>query len=236
MNIVGLGVRIVEQLVSEGLVHDVADLYGLRADDLSGLEGFAEKKVDNILNAIEASKDQPLSRLINALGIRGVGEVMASDLARHYSDLDKLSQADQSELEKIEGIGPNISQAIVDWFEREANQNVISKLKDSNVWPVSDIRDDSEDITRRLADNVFVITGTLMGWKRSEVKEFILSHGGKVTGSVSKKTSYLVAGENPGSKLAKARQFGIPVINLDELIQLVGQDSVGIENRIGDEG
>ncbi len=233
MDIVGLGVRIVEQLVSKGLVDDVADLYGLKAEDLLGLEGFAEKKVENLLNAIDASKDQPLSRLINALGIRGVGEVMASDLARHYPDLDKLSRADQLELEQIEGIGPNISQAIVDWFGMEANQNVIIKLKDANVWPVSELGSIPEGTSNLFSDKVFVITGTLAGMNRSAVKELIQSRGGKVTGSISKKTTYLVAGENPGSKLTKAQELEIPIINLDELIQLAEQDKVSTDKTTG---
>ena len=129
MDIVGLGIKIVEQLIESGLVHDVADLYTLRREDLLGLEGFAEKKADNLLAAIDASRRQSLARLITALGIRGVGEVMAADLARYYPDLEALSRASLEDLQTIEGVGPNTAQAIVDWFERPANRQVIGKLR-----------------------------------------------------------------------------------------------------------
>ncbi len=118
----GLGIRIVEQLVGSGLVKDVADLYTIKREDLLKLEGFAEKKADNLVEAIQASRQQPLARLINALGIRGVGEVMAVDLTRHFHNLDELSRVSESELRQIEGIGPNIASAIVDWFQRPGNQ------------------------------------------------------------------------------------------------------------------
>ena len=135
MEIVGLGIKIVEQLVSSGLVNDVADLYTLKRGDLLELEGFAEKKADNLLASIDASRNQSLARLITALGIRGVGEVAAADLAGNYADLDELSRAGYEELLAIEGFGPNIAQAIVDWFERPANRKVLEKLRSAGVWP-----------------------------------------------------------------------------------------------------
>lgn len=222
MDIVGMGIKIVEQLISAGFLRDVADLYSLRRDDLLGLEGFAEKKADNLLGAIEASKNQPLDRLITALGIRGVGEVVAGDLARAFHDLDYLAQAGLEDLQGVEGIGPNIAQAIVDWFTRPANRQVLGKLHAAGVWPV----EQSPAVPAgelSLAGQTFVVTGTLEGFSRDEVKEFIERHGGKVISSISKKTGYLVLGENPGSKLDKARQLGVPVLDEAGLRQLAGE-------------
>jgi DNA ligase (NAD+) len=222
MDIVGLGIKIVEQLIEEGLVTDVADLFTLKKEQLLELEGFAEKKAENLLTSLEQAKGQSLNRVLSALGIRGVGEVMALDLTRHYSDLEALSKASVEELEEIEGVGPNIAEAIVDWFARPANQNLLKKLKAAGVWPVAEIevRDQSPG---SLADLSFVVTGTLANFTRQEIKEFIQSNGGKVVGSVSKKTDYLVVGENPGSKLDKAQELGLKIINEDELRTLVGQ-------------
>ena len=135
MDIVGLGIKIVEQLIGAGLIHDFADLYSLKREDLLALEGFAEKKVDNLLEAIDLSRQQSLARLINALGIRGVGEVNAESLTHFYRDLDELKAADYDTLQQIEGFGPNIAQAIVDWFERPANLKLLEKLRAANVWP-----------------------------------------------------------------------------------------------------
>ncbi len=223
MDIAGLGIKIVEQLVEAGLVHDVADLYTLRKEDLLRLEGFAEKKAQNLLNAIQASKSRPLARLINALGIRGVGEVTAAELARHYPDLDALAKASVEELMQIEGIGPNTAQAIVDWFSRPRNQRVLEKLKAAGVWPRSEIAAPSS--TAALAGLTFVITGTLKSFTREEAKAFIEAHGGRVTESVSRNTNYLVVGENPGSKLQKARQLGIPLLDEEALQQLIRERS-----------
>lgn len=223
MDIVGLGIRIVEQLVEAGLVKDVADLYTLKREDLLRLEGFAEKKADNLLRAIEASRHRPLARLIAALGIRGVGEVMAADLARVYPDLDQLSQATYEDLQQIEGVGPNTAQAIVDWFARPANRRVLEKLRAAGVWPRAEIRTVAAE-RGRLAGLTFVVTGSLPSFSREEVKAFIESHGGKVTDSVSKKTSYLVVGEAPGSKLAKAQALGVPILDEEGLRRLVGEE------------
>ncbi len=221
MDIVGLGIRIVEQLVEAGLVKDVADLYRLQAINLYGLEGFAQKKVENLLAAIDESRNRPLERLINALGIRGVGEVMAGDLAREFMDLDHLAKATPLELQNIEGVGPNIAMAIVDWFSRPANQKVLMKLKESGVWPKNGSTRVSGE--GKLTGLVFVVTGTLPDFSRDGIKEWIQARGGKVTDSVSKNTSYLVAGESAGSKLDKARALGVPVLNQAELLKLAGE-------------
>ena len=221
MDIVGLGIRIVEQLIDEGLVNDVADLFTLQKEQLLALEGFAEKKADNLLAALEAAKGQSLNRLLSALGIRGVGEVMAADLARHYPDLDALSGATLDELQGIEGVGPNIAAAIVDWFSREGNVNLLRKLRAAGVWPVSDQAAAGSERPGALSGLNFVVTGTLANFTRDGIKEFIQSNGGKVVGSVSGNTDYLVLGENPGSKLAKAQALGVRVISEDELRGLV---------------
>jgi DNA ligase (NAD+) len=221
MDIVGLGIRIVEQLIAAGLVRDVADLYTLKREDLLQLEGFGDKKVDNLLSSIDHSRKRPLSRLLTALGIRGVGGVMAADLARHYPDLDALSRASNEDLMSIEGVGPNIAQAVVDWFARPANRQVLDKLRRAGVWPKAeqDRREDEGDLP--LEGMTFVVTGTLPGFTREEVGEYIESRGGKVTGSVSKKTSFVVHGENPGSKLNKARELGVPLLDEYGLKRLV---------------
>jgi DNA ligase (NAD+) len=213
MDIVGLGIRIVEQLVAAGYVRDVADLYSLKKEDLLSLDGFAEKKADNILQSVEVSKSRPLARVINALGIRGVGEVMAADLAQVFPDLDALSRASLEELKSIEGVGPNIAQAIVDWFARPTNRQVLDKLRAAGVCPQEVADFSGGGAPQNLRGMTFVVTGTLPELSREGAKEFIQSHGGKVVDSVSKKTSYLVLGENPGSKLEKARSLGVLVID-----------------------
>lgn len=221
MDIVGLGIRIVEQLVESGLVRDVADLYTLTKADLLKLEGFASKKADNLLNAIQTSRSQPLARLVTALGIRGVGEVMAVDLAKAFGNLDALAKATVEDLQQIEGVGPNISQAIVDWFERDNNRKLLSKLRSVGVWPEEKKATPSSS-EQPLAGLVFVVTGTLPTYSRDEVKELIQKYGGKVTDSVSKNTSFLVVGENAGSKLDKARQLGVKILDEAGLLAMIG--------------
>ncbi|PWH14763.1 MAG: DNA ligase (NAD(+)) LigA [Anaerolineae bacterium] len=220
MDIRGLGIRIVEQLIAAGLVRDVADLYFLTKEQLLCLEGFADKKAENLLTAIRASAGQPLNRLITALGMRGVGEVMAADLSRVYPDLEALSRATAEELQQIEGVGPNIAASIVDWFSRPANRALLQKLKSAGVWPVAG-RESAHVSNQPLAGLTFVITGTLPTFSREQAKEFIERHGGKVTDSVSKKTDYLVLGEAPGSKLQKAQALGIPTLDEEGLRRLV---------------
>jgi len=221
MDIAGMGIKIVEQLAQAGLVRDVADIFTLQRENLLTLEGFAEKKADNLLQAISAARGQPLSRLINALGIHGVGEVMALDLTAHYQDLDSLSQATVTDLQQIEGIGPNIAAAIVDWFERDRNRAVLAKLKAAGLWPVVAARPAAEAGSQPLKEMTFVVTGALAGFSREGIKEYIQQYGGKVTDSVSKKTSYLVVGDAPGSKLEKARELGVTILDEAALRKLV---------------
>ncbi len=220
MDIVGLGIKIVEQLIEAGLVKDVADLYTLKREQLLALEGFKDKKADNLLNAIETSKNQSLARLITALGIRGVGEVMAGDLAAAYPELEALSKSGTDELQQIEGLGPNIAESIVDWFKRPSNQKLLKKLKSVGMWPMGGRSAADAPQSDVFAGLTFVITGTLPTFSRDEAKAFIESHGGKVTDSVSKKTSYLVLGEAPGSKFEKAKALGVKIVGEEELRKL----------------
>ncbi len=231
MDITGLGIKIVEKLIETGKVGDVADIYTLKREDI--LESVTRKDrktkaeppgkiADNLLASINTSRNQPLGRLITALGIHGVGEVSAGDLARNFGSLDTLMQVSADDLQTVEGIGPNIAAGIVDWFTRPVNQKVLKKLKAAGVWPTAQLAVSSDQASGRLDGLTFVVTGTLPTLTREGVKELIESNGGKVTDSVSKKTSYLVLGENPGSKLDKAQSLGVKVIGEEELKKLTG--------------
>src|SRR6266540_2174277 len=231
MDIVGLGIRIVEKLIETGKVKDVADIYTLTRGDI--LEAVTKKDrktkneppgkiADNLLASINTSKSRSLARLITALGIRGVGEVSAGDLARHFEDLDALSKASAEDLQQIAGVGPSIAESIADWFSRPANQNVIKKLKAAGVWPKGIVGTKKASVEGKLSGLTFVVTGTLPTLTREDVKDFIESNGGKVTDNVSKKTSYLVLGEEPGSKYEKAKSLGVKIIEEKELRKLVG--------------
>jgi len=231
MDITGLGIRIVEKLIETDMVKDVADIYMLEREDI--LEGVTKKDrkteaappgkiADNLLAAIETSRKQPLNRLITALGIHGVGEVSAADLSRHFPSLDLLRAASEDQLQMVEGVGPNIAESIVDWFSRERNQVVLEKLKVVGVWPTSTATAPTLS-TGPLSGMTFVVTGTLEGFTRDSVKEFIESHGGKLTDSVSRNTSYLVVGVAPGSKYEKAKAFGVKVVDEGVLRKLCGE-------------
>lgn len=221
MDIEGLGEKVAALLVREELVRDVADLYYLKAEQLLPLEGFAEKRVSNLLSAIEASKDRPLPRLIAALGIRHVGGIVAELLARHFSSLDELMAADVETLESIEGLGPMIARSIVDFFSRERNRRVIEKLKAAGVRTRRAVEE--VKVPGPLTGLTFVITGTLPTLSRDAARELIKEHGGRVTDSVSRKTDYLVVGEAPGAtKITKAQKLGIPMIDEAELRRMIG--------------
>ncbi|MDX1437560.1 MAG: NAD-dependent DNA ligase LigA, partial [Anaerolineales bacterium] len=221
MEIEGFGIKIGEQLIEAGLIKDIADIYFLSREDLLDLEGFAEKKADNLLLAIRDSKSRPLARLITALGIEGVGEVVATTLAETFHSLDRLSSLTIDELTEVEGIGPNIAEEIVSWFNQDNNQRVLGKLKEAGVWPVEQVTASPGDGVRPLDGLVFVVTGTLTQYTRREVSDHIKRLGGKVTGSVSKKTDYLLAGQNAGSKLTKANDLGVKVIDEAGLQDLI---------------
>jgi DNA ligase (NAD+) len=219
LDIRGLGIRLAGQFVETGLVKDVADIFRIRRADLLTLEGFAEKKADNLLEAIEASKRQPLGRMIFALGIRGVGEVVAGDLAERFTDLRALGEAAADDLEDIPGIGPNIAQAIADWFAQSRNRKVLAKLREAGAWPTRQAARPG-DAPQTLQGWTFVITGTLPTLSREQAKALVLRHGGKVSESVGSGTSYVVVGEAAGSKLARAQERGIPLLDEEDLRRL----------------
>jgi DNA ligase (NAD+) len=232
MDINGLGIKIVEKLIESGLVKDVADIYLLKREDILTAVTKKDRKTgsappgkiaDNLLAAIDTSRQQPLQRLITALGIHGVGEVSAADLSRHFSSLDLLAVASVDQLQGVDGVGPNIASAILDWFGRERNRKVLEKLKAAGVWPRSSAVKGPSSIGA-FTGLTFVVTGTLPGFSREGVKEFIESRGGKLTDSVSKNTCYLVLGEAPGLKFQKAQQLGVKVIGEEELKTLAGEE------------
>lgn len=221
MDISGLGIKVVEQIVNAGLVHDVSDLYILSKDDLLKLEGFADKKAENLLEAIETSKSQPLNRLINALGIRGVGEAMAEMLANNFGSIDGIGDAQQETLESIEGIGPNIAQAIVDWFAQDTNKMIIERLKGYGLDPKIEVKSANAMEDLPLYGLNIVVTGTLQNFSREGIKAFIKENGGKSADSISKKTDYVVVGENAGSKAEKAAKLGVPILSEQQLLDLI---------------
>ena len=231
MDINGLGIKIVEKLIETGAVKDVADIYFLGREEILTAVTRKDRKTksdppgkiaDNLLIAIEESRSRPLNFLITALGMRGVGEVSARDLAAHFPSLDLLALASVDDLQMIDGIGPNIAAAIVDWFKRERNLQVLQKLKQAGVWPQG-ISSNRTQADLPLSGMTLVVTGSLPSLSRDQAKEYIEAHGGKVTDSVSKKTSYLVLGENPGSKHTKALSLGVSVIDEPELRRLCGE-------------
>lgn len=219
MDIVGLGGQIVQQLVDAELIKSAADLYSLEVSDLVGLEKFGPKKAQNVIDAIQASKNQSLARLITALGIRGVGEVAAEKLSKTYQNLDQFSKASPEELQQIEGIGEIVADDIVSWFREWDNQQLLQNFKKAGLWPES--LPAEEKTNGSLTGLSFVITGTLPNLTREQAEDLIKEHGGKVLSSVSKKTSYLLLGENPGSKYTKALELGIPILDEDSLKDLL---------------
>ncbi|NOZ06150.1 MAG: NAD-dependent DNA ligase LigA [Chloroflexi bacterium] len=227
MDIEGFGSKMAALLVEKGLIHDVADIYRLQASDLLPLEGFAEKKVQNLLEAIEESKNRSLAQLITALGIKFVGATVAELLAQHYSTLDDLLAASPEELEAIEGLGPHTAGSIVDWEQREHNRQVVAKLRQAGVKLGETGRAPAPSPGDRPLDGLtFVITGTLPTMSRKEAADWIKARGGKVTGSVSKNTDYLVVGEKAGgTKFEAARRLHIPQLTEEELR---GLESKGI--------
>jgi len=210
MDIEGLGEKLVDQLVDTGLVETVADLYSLSASQVVGLERMAEKSAANLVAAIAASCERPLPRFIHALGIRNVGEQTAKDLARHFGSLDALLGADAEALMAVPDVGPVVAQSLLAFFAEPHNRAVIERLRAVDAWR------DAEPVSQgggALGGKTFVLTGVLTRCSRDEAKARIEALGGKVSGSVSKKTDYVVAGADAGSKLAKAQELGITVID-----------------------
>jgi DNA ligase (NAD+) len=219
MNIDGLGDKIVDQLVDKGLVKDVADLYALKEDEVAGLERMAEKSAQNLLEEIEASKKNSLERLIYALGIQFVGERTGQLLAEHFSSLEELAAAKEEELEEVPEVGPKVAASIVEFFSEPANRQLIKKLSKAGVHPTAEKRVVK---SQKLAGKSFVFTGGLANRSREEAGELVVQHGGKVSGSVSKKTDYVVVGTDPGSKYDKAKELGVSILTETEFEKLLG--------------
>jgi DNA ligase (NAD+) len=216
MNIDGMGDALVNQLTDRELVKNVADIYKLTKDDLLSLERMGDKSAQNILNEIEASKKLPLERVIYGLGIRMVGERTAQFLAEHFGSMEDFEKAGAEELQDVNEVGPRIADSIVEFFSITANRKLVERLRESGLT----LTGQKKQRGTKLAGKTFVLTGTLAHFTRDEAKKMIEDAGGKVTGSVSKKTDYVVAGADAGSKLDKAKELGVPVIDEKELERL----------------
>jgi len=219
MDIEGLGERLVDQLVDSGLVKTPADVYALQPATLAGLERMGEKSAANLVAAIERSRDTTLARFIFALGIRNVGESTARDLAQDFGDIRALMEADEARLQRVADVGPVVAQSIAAFFREPHNREVVHKLLHAGVRSRSAPAPAAR--SNALAGKTFVLTGTLPHMTREEATARIEAVGGKITGSVSKKTGYVVAGAEPGSKLDRARELGIPVLDEDDLLHLL---------------
>ncbi len=219
MNVEGMGPALIEQLVAKGLVRDAADIYGLTHEQLAGLERMGDKSARNVMQAIEASKDAGLERVLFALGIRHVGENVARDIAQHFGDIDRLMGAGFDELMAVPSVGEKIARSVLDFFAGEQNRALVERLRQAGVRMTASRP--SAPAGGRLAGKRVVVTGTLSRYTRREVEELIRRHGGEVSSSVSRNTDFVVAGENPGSKLEKARQLGVQVLSEDELEELI---------------
>lgn len=222
MDIEGLGEKIVQQLIETELISDVADLYTLTKEQLLMLDKFADKKAQNLLLAIAASKSRGLARLLVGLGIRHVGEVAARDMATHFGNLTSIMQANAADFQQIENFGPTMAESIVQWTQREGNRALVAKLiaaglKVTEDKPITQVS--SHAVASRILGKTFVITGTLSK-SRDEIAQWIMARGGKVTDSVSKKTDFVVVGESPGSKVAKAQMLGVMILDEAGLIAL----------------
>lgn len=217
MDIEGLGIAVVENLVKAGLVKTPGDLYFLREENVAELERMGKKSAQNLLSAIEKSKSQDLSRLLFAFGIRQVGQKAGKILAQRFGSLDNLQSATVEELTQVDDIGAITAQSIVDWFASPQSQHLIARLKEAGV----NMQAEQKGEDQRFAGKTFVLTGTLDRFTRAEATKMIEDRGGKSAGSVSKKTTYVVAGEAAGSKLRKAQELGVPVLTQEEFLALM---------------
>jgi DNA ligase (NAD+) len=218
MDIDGLGVKLIDQLVDKGLVNDVADLYDITKDQLIALERMAEKSAQNIIDAIEASKEKPLSKFLYALGIRHVGEHISDILAQNFSRLDDFPKLSEDELKKVEEVGPEVAASVVRFFRDKKNRESIERLKKAGVKVI----EPRVRARGKLADKVFVFTGTLQSYGREEVRSLVERLGAKTASSVSKKVDFVVAGEDPGSKVDKAKELGVKILTEEEFKKMVG--------------
>lgn len=223
MDIAGMGPAVGTQLVSAGLVQDVSDVYRLTSDQLLELERFADKSAENLVQAIQASKERPLHRLLFALGIRHVGERASRILAEHFGDIRRIMDAGEDELIVIPEIGPKIAESVVNFMRQHQNRALIGRLIELGLNVATAKKTESGNVEAPLAGQSFVLTGTLPTLKRDEAKELIEKRGGKVVSSVSKSTDYVVAGKGPGSKYEKAVKLGVTIIDEKELFELIGK-------------
>jgi DNA ligase (NAD+) len=221
MDIEGLGEKLVDQLIEQNLVTTPADLYRLTLSDLANLDRMAEKSATNVLNQIEKSKRVVLGRLIFALGIRHVGETTAKDLTRVYSSLQSLMQADMEGLTQVSEVGPVVAESIVQFFAQEVNQVCVQQLLEYGVSPYLELETKPQGVDQIFSGKQFVLTGTLPDLSREQAKEMIELRGGKVSASVSKKTDFVLAGEAAGSKLEKAQQLNLHILNQAEFLHLI---------------
>jgi len=220
MDIEGLGEKLVEQLVEHKLVGRPSDLYALGVPQLAGLDRMADKSAQNLVAALEQSKRQPLERVIFALGIPLVGEATARDLVQALGSIDALMDADEAALLAVEGVGPDVARRVLDFFADERNRDEVRRLREVGVaFPPLERQAAAAQV---LAGKTLVLTGTLPTLSRDEAKQRILAAGGKVAGSVSRKTDYVVAGEAAGSKLTRAQELGVPLLDEHALLVLLG--------------
>jgi DNA ligase (NAD+) len=218
MDIDGLGPAVISQLLERNLIKDVADLYTLRFEDLLTLDNFKEKSANNLLNAIERSKDRPFSRVLFALGIRHVGEHIADVLAEEFGSIDELEKASLEELSTVREIGPKIAESIASFFEEKSNLELIEKLRKAGVRLTSV---EEEIKVGPLAGKNFVLTGRLEKYSRGDAEELIKAMGGKVSSSVSKNTDFVVVGQEPGSKYDRALKLGVTILTEEEFEAMV---------------
>jgi DNA ligase (NAD+) len=219
MDIDGMGDVLVDQLVTRGMVKSVADVYNLTLDQLLELDRMGEKSAEKVLRNIDASRKQPLPRVLNGLGIPFVGERTAQILAETFGSLDAIAEADEQQLQEAEEVGPKVSESIRQFFHERRNRELVERLRKAGLTFEHAIK--KKKTAGPLAGKVFVLTGTLPNITREDAKARIEAAGGKVTGSVSKKTDYVVAGADPGSKLDKANSLAVPVIGEPELLVLL---------------
>ena len=212
-----MGDALVTQLTDRGLVKNVADIYRITKDDLLGLERMGDKSAQNVLKEIEASKELPLERVIFGLGIRFVGERTAQFLAEHFGSLDALEKASTEELQEVNEVGPRIASSIAEFFAEPRNRELVEQLRTAGLT----LKGEKKQRGTALAGKTFVLTGTLTKYTRGQAKQMIEDAGGRVSGSVSKKTDYVVAGTDAGSKLEKAKELGVAVIDEKEMESLV---------------
>lgn len=223
MNIDGLGPETVDLFYQEGLIHDVADLYTLKAEDISRLERLGEKSANNIIEGINRSKQVPYERVLFALGIRFVGETVAKKVAKAFRSIDALASATLDDLIHVDEIGERIAQSIIQYFHNEKNREMVERLRQAGLQMEAEEQDMSA-YSDKLKDKSIVISGVFAHHSRDEYKDLIEKHGGKNVGSISKKTSFILAGDNMGpSKLEKAKALNIPIVNEDKFLEMIGE-------------